>query len=142
MAELHPRAPIRRFDVFAEYNRIKGIKDKHLSVSKAKGYGLWVAKVVAAQKFGRMAKPKPGEKRTEEEKKKEEKKEARTWHDLGGVPQTDKLFDKEVVNRMGKEFYDRVFSPAIREAYDEGKSYVDIRDAIRADWKPDKVKTA
>ncbi len=141
MAELHPRAPVRRFDVFAEYNRIKGIKDKHLSASKAKGYGLWVAKVVAAQKFGRLPKAKPREKRAKEEEKKE-KEETRKWHDLGGVPQTDKLFDKEVVNRMGKEFYEKVFSPAIREAYAKGKSYVDIRDAIRADWKPDKAKGA
>ncbi|MCL4488181.1 MAG: hypothetical protein M1570_08630 [Chloroflexi bacterium] len=138
MADLHPRAPIRRFDVFAEYNRLKGIKDKHLSPGKAKGYGLWLAKVVAAQKFGRMARPKPGEKRAEEE----EKKEARAWHDLSGVPQTDKLFDKEIVNRMGREFYAEVFSPAIREAYEEGKSYADIRDSLRAGWKPEKVKSA
>lgn len=137
MPELRPRAPIRRFDVFAEYNRIKAQKEKKLSAAKAKGYGLWVAKVVAAQKFGRMPRPKPGEKGKEEKEKFDERK----WHDLGGVPQTDKLFDKEIVNRMGKEFYSEVFSPAISQAYDEGKDYVDIRDSIRAEWKPEK-KTA
>ncbi len=135
MPELDPRAPIRRFDVFAEYNRIKAMKEKKLGIAKAKGYGLWVAKVVAAQKFGRMPRPKPGEKETKEKEKFDERK----WHDLGGVPQTDKLFDKEIVHRMGKEFYAQVFSPAIAKAYQEGEDYVDIRDSIRANWKPQKA---
>ncbi len=136
MADLKPRAPIRRFDVFAEYNRLKGLKEEHLTAGKAKGYGLWVAKVVAAQKFGRMPRPERGKK--QEKSEEEKKKEKREWHDLSGVPQTDKLFDKEIVNRMGKDFYKEVFAPAIQQAYEEGKPYVAIRDAIRKDWKPEK----
>ncbi len=137
MAELKPRAPVRRFDVFAEYNRLKAMKEDKLSVTKAKGYGLWVAKVVAAQKFGRMPKVKPGEK--EKEKTAAEKRaEKSKWHDLSGIPQTDKLFDKEIVNRMGKDFYSKVFAPAIREVFEEGKEYRDIRDTIRGEWKPEK----
>jgi hypothetical protein len=134
MAERNPKAPIRRFDVFAEYNRVKALKEDRLSIAKAKGYGLWVAKVVAAQKFGRLPRPKPEERRakTSEEREKEKK----TWHELGGVPQTDKLFDKEIVNRMGKDFYTEVFSPAIQKAYEQGKEYREIRDTIRAEWKP------
>ncbi len=138
MAEVKPRAPIRRFDVFAEYNRLKAIDQEGLNKSKAKGYGLWVAKVVAAQKFGRM--PKPGKEKkpeTEQERKEREKKARTEWHDLSGVPQTDKLFDHEIVNRMGKDFYTQVFSPAIQQAYAEGKPYVAIRDAIRKEWKPE-----
>ncbi len=135
MDEIRPRAPIRRFDVFAEFNRLKALKEDHLTGPKAKGYGLWVAKVVAAQKFGRMPRPERGKKqeKTEEEKKKEKTQ----WHDLSGVPQTDKLFDKEIVSRMGKDFYSKVFAPAIEEAFTEGKTYVEIRDAIRKQWKPD-----
>ncbi len=138
MAETKPRAPIRRFDVFAEYNRLKALDQEGLTKSKAKGYGLWVAKVVAAQKFGRM--PKPGKEKkeeTEQERKERKKRERTVWHDLSGVPQTDKLFDKEIVNRMGKDFYSKVFSPAIQQAYAEGKPYVAIRDAIRKEWKPE-----
>ncbi len=138
MAEIKPRAPIRRFDVFAEYNRLKALDQEGLTKSKAKGYGLWVAKVVAAQKFGRM--PKPGKEKkpeTEQERKERERKARTEWHDLSGVPQTDKLFDKEIVNRMGKDFYSKVFSPAIQQAYAEGKPYVAIRDAIRKEWKPE-----
>jgi len=129
MAELKPKATVRRFDVFAEYNRLKARKEG-VPAAQAKGYGLWVAKVVAAQKFGRLPKP------TGEKKEGEEKKPRTKWHDLGGVPQTDKLFDKEIINRMGKDFYSQVFSPAIKEAFEEGKQYVEIRDSIRREWKP------
>jgi hypothetical protein len=139
MAELKPRAPIRRFDVFAEYNRVKVLKEDGLSAPKAKGYGLWVAKVVAAQKFGRM--PRPSREQGQKEKTpKEKEKEKKAWHDLGGVTQTDKLFDREIVNRMGKDFYQSVFAPAVDEAYQEGKKYVEIRDTIRKDWKPEGSK--
>ena len=46
-ASVKPRASIRRFDVFAEYNRLKGLSQR-LDQAHAKGYGLWVAKVVAS----------------------------------------------------------------------------------------------
>ncbi len=134
MAELKPKAPIRRFDVFAEYSRIKALRQDKLGKAKAKGYGLWVAKVVAAQKFGRLPRPKPEERKGKTAEEKEQEKKA--WHGLGGVLQTDKLFDKEIVNRMGKDFYSKVFSPAIEKAYEKGKEYREIRDTIRAEWKP------
>ena len=41
--------------------------------------------------------------------------------------------------RMGREFYADVLRPAIEAARAAGKSYEDIRDAIRADWKPVKA---
>jgi hypothetical protein len=37
---------------------------------------------------------------------------------------------------MGREFYAQVFRPGIQQAFEAGKSYRDIRDAIRRDWKP------
>ncbi len=138
MNEIKPKAPIRRFDVFAEYNRMKAVKEEHMTQAKAKGFGLWVAKVVAAQKFGRMARPGAGERKpkTPEEKREERRK----WHELGGVPQTDKLFDKEIIDRMGKSFYDDVFKRAVDKAFEEGKPYVAIRDSIRKDWKPERTR--
>lgn len=134
MTELKPKAPIRRFDVFAEYNRVKALRLDRLGKAKAKGYGLWVAKVVAAQKFGKLPRPKPEERKAKTAEEKEKEKKA--WHALGGVLQTDKLFDKEIVNRMGKDFYKQVFSPAIEQAFDKGKEYREFRDIIRAEWKP------
>lgn len=137
MSDLKPNAPIRRFDVFAEYNRLKGIKEG-MPKTKAKGYGLWLAKVVAAQKFGRMPKPTGEKKEGKEKAKSSEERAKRAWLDLSGIPQTDKLFDREIVNRMGKDFYTKIFAPAIQEAFEEGKQYVEIRDAIRREWKPTK----
>ena len=133
MADLKPKAPIRRFDVFAEYNRLDAMK-KGESAAQAKGYGIWLAKVVAAKKFRKKEEPK--EKGGEGEKK--EVKRKKKWRDLSGIPQTDKLFDKEIIRRMGQDFYSKVFSPAIREAFNEEKEYREIRDAIRRDWKPEK----
>ncbi len=103
MAVPKPLAPIRRFDVFAEFNRLRGLKEEGLAATKAKGYGLWLAKVVAAQKFGRM--PRPRAKKKGEAVKRDFDKQK--WRKLGGVEQTDKLFDRQIVNRMGKLFYNR-----------------------------------
>ena len=130
MAAMKPQAPVRRFDVFAEYNRLKALQQGQ-SAAQAKGYGLWVAKVVAAKKFGKKEKetPRAGEPEKPARKKK--------WRELSGTLQTVKLFDKEIVNRMGKTFYARVFSPALKEAFAQGKDYREIRDTIRQNWKPE-----
>src|SRR5215212_2860230 len=52
MSEVRPRAPIRRFDVFAEYQRQEALADG-IPADEAAGYGLWVAKVVAGRTYGR-----------------------------------------------------------------------------------------
>ncbi|WP_456455684.1 hypothetical protein [Thermovibrio sp.] len=123
---LKPRAPIRRFDVFAEWNRIKALKEYGFSEDDAKAYGLAVAKVVAARKFyGHRLKYRGATKAFVEGKTKE-----KWWEKLA----TPSEFDEKVVNRIGKEFYEKVFSPAILKAYEEGKDYMDIRDSIRKEW--------
>ncbi len=61
--------------------------------------------------------------------------EARFKH-AGDELQTDETFDREIVERMGPAFYDRVFAPAIRAAVERGEPYERIRDTIRADWRP------
>ena len=128
-----PRMPIRRFDVFAEYNRIKNEADG-MPADQARGRAIWLAKVVA----GRRGMPSTssngaghaGEKRSRDQEPEEEK-----FLSVGGEEQTDRTFEHEIVERMGREFYDEVFRPAIEAAYAEGKRYEDIRDAIRKTWK-------
>ncbi len=123
---LKPRAPIRRFDVFAEWNRIKALKEYGFSEEDAKAYGLAVAKVVAARKFyGHKLKYRGATKAFVEGKTKE-----KWWEKLA----TPSEFDEKVVNRMGREFYEKVFSPALLRAYEEGKDYMEIRDSIREEW--------
>lgn len=130
MSAFKPKMQVRRFDVFAEYNRLKA-RQEGQSAAQAKGYGLWVAKVVAAKKFRKEEKKAPPEGAAEKPARKTK------WHELSGIPQTDKLFDKEIINRMGRDFYRQVFAPALQKAFDEGREYREIRDTIRGEWKPD-----
>lgn len=131
---LRPRKPIRRFDVFAEYHRLDRVQ-QGMSADAAKGYGLWLAKVVAARKFAKW--------KTMEDLDRLYQAEAQTkqyppskWRRLSGKEQTDAFFDTEIIERMGRDFYEEVFAPAILQAYEAGRSYRDIRDTIRRDWKP------
>ncbi len=135
---MKPKVPIRRFDVFAEYNRQKAIQDG-MPPDEAEGYGLWVAKVVASRGFGRGTMSQPPSKLHEtaqqEETEGEQPKKPK-WHTINDKPQTDEMFEKEIIARMGPEFYDKVFEPAIHEAIEAGKSYNSIRDVIRREWTP------
>lgn len=135
---MNPKAPIRRFDVFAEYTRQKALQDG-MSEAEAEGYGLWVAKVVASRKYGGAPITQaPHKKEGEESKDASAAAHPRTpqWHELDGKPQTDKLFEREIIERMGSHFYNTVFAPAIEDALTAGKSYTAIRDTIRKEWKP------
>lgn len=130
--EIRPKAPIRRFDVFAEYTRLEKLREG-MPPDVAKGYAIWLAKVVAARKFGRL---KPHQMRMAPGTVKVVEKEPKKFRSLGGKEQTDKAFDREIVERMGRDFYQEVFSPEIRRAFELGKSYKQIRDTIRKMWKP------
>ena len=132
---MKPNRPIRRFDVFAEYQRLKALKNDRLPPDVAKGYGIWLAKLVAARKFSR-SRGKEGPKEPGRGKEAPEELVENKWRTLDGIPQTDALFDQEIVQRMGSEFYKDVFAPTIEQAYENGKDYTEIRDTIRKDWKP------
>src|SRR5712692_1688278 len=132
-----PRAPIRRFDVFAEYKRLEA-RRRGAPEDDARGYGIWVAKVVAGRRFGRSSAPgvagKPGAAGADGERTAEAAKYGP--HELNGEPQTAATFEREIVQRMGEPFYDRVFAPPIREAFEAGEPYEAIRDRIRRAWSP------
>src|SRR5690242_8687464 len=96
---LKPRAPIRRFDVFAEYNRDKSIEEG-MPPDEAEGHGLWVAKVVASRRFGSSLASHPPPKGGAAEQNGEgeqEEAEKPKWHTLDGKPQTDEMFYDEIV---------------------------------------------
>jgi hypothetical protein len=133
---MKPNRPIRRFDVFAEYQRLKAQENDKQPSDVAKGYGIWLAKLVAARKFSKTRGTENKETKDTGKKKEEEELVDNKWRTLDGEPQTDALFDKEIIQRMGSDFYEKVFSPALKESYDNGKDYKEIRDSIRKDWKP------
>jgi hypothetical protein len=90
---------------------------------------------VASRKFSKSGdekKPKATKQQAEKEPK---------FKSVGDEIQTDVTFDHDIIDRMGEDFYADVFSPAISRAHEDGKSYEEIRDSIRSDWKPSKKKS-
>jgi hypothetical protein len=136
-ADVRPLAPVRRFDVFAEYKRLEAER-RGATADEARGYGVWVAKVVAGRRFGGSpAPPGPGQERAAHDGGGEHP-ERPDWspRELTGEPQTAATFEREIVRRMGEPFYKRVFAPALRQAFEAGERYEQVRDVIRANWKP------
>jgi hypothetical protein len=127
-SELGPDKPIRRFDVFAEYTRLERLA-KGDPRDVAKGYGIWLAKVVAS----RRGKSKDDNGSTSKTNKSGPVPKFRSLND---EEQTDRTFDHDIIDRMGEDFYTQVFAPAIDQARQDGKSYEEIRDSIRKEWKP------
>jgi hypothetical protein len=141
-SDLHPLQPIRRFDVFAETKRLEALNHGEPE-DVAKGYGVRIAKIVASRRFGGASK------KTHSEKKPRSDRETSSGDRFGGEGeakfraldgelQSDETFDREIIDRMGPEFYEVVFQPAIRDALAEGRKYEQIRDTIRKDWKPNR----
>jgi hypothetical protein len=129
-----PRFSIRRFDVFADYHRTRN--EAHgMTEDVAKGRGIWAAKVVAGRRSGGGAAPPPSGKGAGKDGHSREEERDDEYRSVGGEVQTGETFDREIIERMGRQFYDEVFHPAIVQAVDEGKRYEDIRDSIRKDWK-------
>lgn len=137
MNELKPRRDIRRFDVFAEFNRLKALKEG-LPEDEAKGYGLWIAKVVASRRYGVSPPPRASEgaNKARGAEPAAPAEEHERFRSLGDEPQTDELFDREIVDRMGERFYREVFAPTVEEHFERGEKYESIRDAVRKNWKP------
>jgi hypothetical protein len=137
-SDLSPRAPIRRFDVFAEVNRLEALAEGRPE-DEAKGHGVWLAKVVAGRRFGQRSGQSDGKRTTDRTRESAlPARESRFKH-AGDELQTDETFDREIVDRMGERFYDVVFSPAVQAALDNGERYEQFRDSIRRNWKPAKA---
>jgi hypothetical protein len=62
---------------------------------------------------------------------------ARTeWKELSGIAQTDVMYDREIVKRMGVDFYNNTFLPKIKELISKGAKYQDFRDSVREELGP------
>ena len=125
--ETAPRASIRRFDIFAEWNRLKARDRHHMREPEARAYGLAVAKVVASRKLHGA----PPEQASELKRRARQDDVAEPWWEHLG---SDAEFERTIIRRMGEAFYHDIFQPAIARAWDAGQSYEDIRDTLREDW--------
>lgn len=153
---------LRRFDIFAIYNYCKNL-NKGMSEEKAKGDAIWVAKVVASggsRSAQTVFKPSAEQKQAAHLNKvacqcdAQKKVEAPAadpvastlkilnggWKELSGIPQTDKLYDREIIKKIGKDRYEKQVLPAVRAAVDAKQKYVDIRDTLRAELDKQEVK--
>jgi hypothetical protein len=139
-AEVRPMQPIRRFDVFAETKRLEALAHGEPD-DVAKGYGIRIAKIVASKRFGGSAAKKTHHERSDAPDRESSPgsrfggEGGSKFRSLDGEVQSDETFDREIIDRMGPEFYEVVFQPAIREALAAGRKYEQIRDTIRKDWK-------
>ena len=133
---LAPKRAIRRFDVFAEVKRLEALAEGRPD-DEAKGYGIWLAKVVAGRRFGAKRDSEVDRRRVRQEGEAapDDEREDR-FRQAGDELQTDEVFDREIVERMGPDFYQQIFAPAIRNAVGRGQKYEQFRDTIRSDWKP------
>lgn len=131
--DLAPDKPIRRFDVFAEVSRQEALRKGKLD-DEASGYGIWLAKVVASRRSRGSA--AGGDRDPTGAAAGRKIKASPEFHTIGDEVQTADVFDHEIVERMGAEFYAKVFRPAILEALDGGQKYEHFRDTIRKEWKP------
>ncbi len=122
-----PAANIRRFDVFAEWSRLTGREKHQLPEGSARAYGIAVAKIVAARKFAGY---QPQQVRTLKQQARQQDASEPWWEHLG----TPVEFDRKIIRRMGQRFYQDVFQPAIRQAWDAGETYEQIRDRLREPW--------
>ena len=122
-----PRTQIRRFDIFAEWNRLKARSQHHMSAADARAYGLAVAKVVASRKFHGTT---PEQASDMKRRARQDDVSEAWWEHLG----SDDEFEQKIIERMGQTFYHDVFQPEIQRAWDAEKSYEDIRDTLRAEW--------
>jgi hypothetical protein len=129
---IKPRQSIRRFDVFAEFERQKQVS-KGEPADVAKGNAIWLAKWVASQRGRSKSKDDgDGTKKTDYPESK--------WKSLDGKEQTDRLFDEEIIDHMGETFYTEVLVPAVELARKQKLSYEKVRDSIREDWQLPKAK--
>lgn len=125
--ELAPRLQIRRFDIFAEWNRLKARTKHRMGEANARSYGLAVAKVVASRsRYGTS----PEQTRDLKRRARQEEVDEPWWEHLGSSAE----FEQKIIGRMGQAFYAEVFQPAIQQAWDAGKRYEDIRDTLRNQW--------
>jgi hypothetical protein len=122
-----PRLQIRRFDIFAEWNRLKARTRHRMQETDARSYGLAVAKVVAARTQHGAA---PEQTRDLKRRARQDDVDEPWWEHLGSSEE----FERKIIERMGQAFYMRVFQPAIQKAWDAGQSYEDIRDVLRNQW--------
>ena len=116
--EVKPKKTIRRFDVFAEYRKQEQ-QEKGDSERVASGHGLWGwprwSPAGASGPPAPAVRVPPAERESRAPRAPSGREIGTCW--TGSLRPT--LFKKEIMQRMGEEFYREVFVPEIRAAREE-----------------------
>ncbi|MFW9938540.1 MAG: hypothetical protein ACFFD5_12895 [Candidatus Thorarchaeota archaeon] len=112
---------IGKWDIISEYHRIDWLKAGH-SEEEAKIHGIVIAVVGYQARLG-----KEPQKYKLEQKGKE--KGVSVTHRKKEKWITTADFDK-IVNKIGNKYYQKVFSPAIENLYNQGYSYDEVKKAV------------
>ena len=90
-----------------EVNRLEALDDGRPE-DEAKGYGIWLAKVVAGRRYGQKADRDGHTNGQGGTDKGPRRSQVEGFKAVGGEVQTDETFDSEIIDRMGGRFYDEV----------------------------------
>ncbi|MHA1264385.1 MAG: hypothetical protein ACTSRS_04040 [Candidatus Helarchaeota archaeon] len=112
---------IGKWDIISEYHRIDWLKKGHTE-DEAKIHGIVIAIVGYRARLGKKPlaykiEKKGGERGVSIEHRKKER-----WI-------TPKEFDK-IIKKMGEKYYQKIFSPAIENLYDQGLSYKEVKEVV------------
>ncbi|MFX1411708.1 MAG: hypothetical protein ACFFA6_15260 [Promethearchaeota archaeon] len=112
---------IGKWDIISEYSRIDWLSKGHNEV-EAKIHGIVIAIVGYQARLGRQAQKYKLQKKGKEQGVSIIHRKEERWI-------TTKEFDK-IIDKIGKKYYDIVFSQAINNLYNKGYSYDDIKKAV------------
>jgi len=112
---------IGKWDIISEYHRIDWAEKGHNEV-ESKIHGILIAILGYQKRTGQSPHFFDVEIRNGEKGKSVKQRGEEKWI-------TSKEFDK-IVSKIGEDFYHEIFSPAIKNLYNKGYSYDDVKKAV------------
>jgi len=112
---------IGKWDIISEYHRIDWLKQGY-NEEEAKIHGIVIAVVGYQARLGKQAQAYKIEQKGKEKGVSLTHRQKEKWI-------TTKDFDK-IIKKIGKKYYEEIFTPAIENLYNKGYSYDDVKKAI------------
>jgi hypothetical protein len=112
---------IGKWDIIAEYHRIDW-EEKGYNEEESKIHGILIAILGYQKRTGQTPHFFDVEERDGEKGKTVKQRGQEKWI-------TSKEFNK-IIDKIGKEFYESVFSPAIKNLYMKGCSYIEVKKEV------------
>ncbi|NHJ21386.1 MAG: hypothetical protein EAX91_10605 [Candidatus Lokiarchaeota archaeon] len=115
------RVKVGKWDIISEYHRIDWEEKGH-DEEESKIHGTLIAILGYQKRTGHSPQIYEVEEHNGEKGKTVKQRGEEKWI-------TSKEFDK-IIKKIGNEFYRKIFSPAIKNLYDKGYSYDEVKKAV------------